>query len=155
MTAIKGVNSYVDVAEAEEYFAGRLYSESWDTSLEKDSALISATIAVDAEMRWFGHKTDEDQPLGQPRDGHIDIPDDISKATMEVALEMLSQQLMTFTEESVELKVLKSSSESMEFYETPGAVLSVFNSVAKGLLLRYGSSNFGSRTAISNVGVVR
>lgn len=90
-------NSYVAVAEADDYWATRIYKNTWDaaTTTDKQNALIFATRLLDTWVDWKGYITKEDQALRWPRydvytrDGWaIDsdvIPDDIKNATSELA----------------------------------------------------------------------
>ena len=67
-------NSYVTLAEADAYFATRLYATDF-TSLSDDDrsrALIMATERIDQEL-YYGVKTDGNQALKWPRTG-VPIP---------------------------------------------------------------------------------
>lgn len=65
---VVGENSYVDVAEADEYFAGRLDADAWEGSDTdtKAKALITATRRIDMQ-RLRGKKADPKQKLQFPR----------------------------------------------------------------------------------------
>lgn len=82
--------SYYTVDEANTYFADRLSSEPWDASTNENrrKALAMATAIID-RLSYIGEKTDEDQTNEFPRDGDEDIPEDISKASAEIALALL------------------------------------------------------------------
>lgn len=63
-----GINSYIDVPDADLYFDNRLYSDAWinATSDDKAKALIMATQRIDRQP-WKGIKVDSSQKLAFPR----------------------------------------------------------------------------------------
>ncbi len=63
-----GVDSYVDIAGADAYFAGRLYTDAWNTATpeQKEKALKQATRAID-RLPLIGRPVDLAQPLAFPR----------------------------------------------------------------------------------------
>jgi hypothetical protein len=101
MSLVVGTNSYIDVTNADLYFAERLHSVNWTgaETADKEKALIQATGMIDDLFDWPGTVTDEDQSLGWPRTGVYDcegrevdpdtIPDAIEKATCEQAIYLL------------------------------------------------------------------
>jgi len=93
-------NSYLTVAEADAYFAERLYSEAWGAASNenKEAALIMATGLLDSSYVWSGSATTPDQTLAWPRTGmklygqtiaSDVIPRLVKKATAEIALYLL------------------------------------------------------------------
>lgn len=104
MTAVKGTNSYVSLAEANTYFDTRLNSDLWtaaDANV-KASALVTATRMLD-EMPWIGTVVSDTQALAFPRvceyfdprlgqltylDG-TSVPDRINIATYELSYHLL------------------------------------------------------------------
>lgn len=88
-------NSYVTVAEADDYFADRAHAESWDDVENKESLLITSTSMLDWYMKWKGTKATDSQALDWPRldvsrpDGTVvdstTIPRDVKQATFELA----------------------------------------------------------------------
>lgn len=80
VTVTVGTNSYISVADADSYFADRLFTDSWDatTDDQKGQALIMATKAIDRQF-LKGRKagTDDEQPLAFPRCYPVD-PRDVS-----------------------------------------------------------------------------
>lgn len=82
-------NSYASISYANEYFASRLHTNSWDTAVVADrtKALAMATRSID-RLSLTG-----DKPTGQenhfPVDGATEIPDDIKIACCEEALSLL------------------------------------------------------------------
>lgn len=67
---IKGQNSYVDLAEAEDFFANRLDVAAWSeaSDSDKEKALTTATAMLDG-YEWVGQVVDPLQPLAFPRTG--------------------------------------------------------------------------------------
>mgnify|MGYP000249892344 CR=1 FL=1 len=60
-------NSYVSVAEADDYFAAHLDGNFWPTDTKsKQAALVMATNRIDSEV-FGGRRTDLDQSLQWPR----------------------------------------------------------------------------------------
>jgi len=88
--------SYIDAAEANDYFLTRLNSDAWfnepdgtsSTPDRKVQALETATRAIDL-LRYKGAKTDPDQLNQFPRNGETVIPVAIKLATAELALSFL------------------------------------------------------------------
>lgn len=68
MALSKGVNSYVEVEEADSYFEDRLDVAAWTEAPaeQKSRALVTATGILD-NLQWAGTATSEDQPLAHPR----------------------------------------------------------------------------------------
>lgn len=103
--------TYVEVSQAEDYFAGRLDSDSWDVASEQDKAkaLLKATRCIDC-LNFAGVRTADFlalqaqgcrarrqplapsnslQPLEFPRDGATVIPQEIYIACCEIAYALL------------------------------------------------------------------
>lgn len=104
-------NSYVTLSEATDYFDERLNTADWDGAEQDDQerALIMATRRLDQES-YEGVRDDvdhEDQALEWPRSGathpdghaydHDVIPPLIKRATYELALAMLGDDLLDDT----------------------------------------------------------
>lgn len=98
-------NSYISVADATSYFGERLNVSAWTNADADDKAraLITATHRLDQE-RFQGTRAIEDQSLEWPRYGAVDrdgwlldsdtIPTAIQRATCELALVLLSEDLL-------------------------------------------------------------
>lgn len=99
-------NSYVTKAEADAYVLGRLNASTWEDETDTDKlnrALVSATRRLDQE-EWQGRKVATTQALEWPRSGTSDqngnayatdaIPQPVKDATCELALAMLSEDLL-------------------------------------------------------------
>jgi len=96
-------NSYVDIAFADDFFLGRLYSELWIDANEakKEQALRTATRRLDME-KYYGDKAVDTQALAYPRVGYgyldgilIDgtIPKQIKEAQCELAIHLLETNM--------------------------------------------------------------
>jgi len=68
MALTVGTDSYISVADADTYFAGRLNTEAWDGAVAttKEKALKQATREIDRQV-FLGRKADSDQALEFPR----------------------------------------------------------------------------------------
>lgn len=104
-------NSYVTLDEANAYFAKRLNAGAWSEAGEQspptqEAALISATLRLDQES-FAGRKASPSQALEWPRVGvrgrdgwpvpTDSIPNDVKRAQMELALAMLTDDLLADT----------------------------------------------------------
>ena len=96
-------NSYVSLAEANDFFLGRLYSELWSNAddTKKEQALRTATRRLDME-KYYGNKTVNNQALLFPRYnlGYLDgilldniIPKQLKEAQCELAIHLLSTDM--------------------------------------------------------------
>jgi hypothetical protein len=79
--------TYVTLDQAEEYFSGRPNSDDWDTitDAERTKYLIAATECIE-RLNFLGTKTVDTQTLKFPRDGDIENPEWLIKATCECAI---------------------------------------------------------------------
>jgi hypothetical protein len=75
MALTKGVNSYVDLVEANAYFVDRLDVAAWESAsdADKSKALVTATSLLDS-LVWTGVAVSEIQPLAFPREGSFFDP---------------------------------------------------------------------------------
>ena len=106
MALVKGTNSYVDVAEANTYFADSVLNDGWidfDDS-QRSQALVTATSILD-DQPWVGVAAEATQPLAFPRMGtyydqrvgrtlrllntSTEAPDRVKEATYELANHIL------------------------------------------------------------------
>lgn len=104
MALIVGTNSYINLTNADTYFADRLNSDVWDsaTASNKEKALIQATKILDS-MTFIGTRSKSTQILKFPRlfpidftlDGFIidsaTVPQNILDAVCELAIYLLSE----------------------------------------------------------------
>ena len=84
------ITAYISVSAATDYFNQRLNTDAWDAASEIDceKALIMATDAID-RLNFVSAKTDENQEHQFPRNGDVDVPQDIQEACAELALRLL------------------------------------------------------------------
>jgi hypothetical protein len=121
MALIKGTNSYVEVAEAELYFANKPDVAAWTEASDtlKAQSLVTATSILD-ELNWIGTAVSEDQPLAFPRVGSywdprlgitksfddVDSPTRVLNATYELAYHVLNNDgLMDSTGGVIDIEV--------------------------------------------------
>ncbi len=84
------MTNYATEAEAQTYFDTRLHTEPWDDAGDPDrtAALTMATDIID-KLNYIGVKTDAAQVNQFPRGTDTVVPDDIKKASSEIALALL------------------------------------------------------------------
>lgn len=150
MALQKGINSFVTITEAESYFYDRLNQTSWDSATDEtvERALVTATGILD-DLDWGGTAIPTTSyPLSWPRDitywdtksGGYEtleddrttsdmgtIPEDIKKATYELALHLI-KNMSTIEDQSSgspRLKDLSVGSISLTF--DLGSGISNFN----------------------------
>lgn len=107
-------NSYVTVAEADEYFMSMFGRSLWAQTSDEDkkAALITASRNLDMYFDWFGLKTAQAQSLDWPRVGVLDksglvydfdvIPMAIKIATLELAFYVLSHGGLSFEDSLID-----------------------------------------------------
>lgn len=103
MTLTAGTDSYLNLAEADAYWAAR-GNPDWAAAAvaDKEKALREATQYLDGRFDWVGDHPGGGQALGWPRLGALDhegralagIPLKVGEATAELALEALSGRLL-------------------------------------------------------------
>lgn len=104
MALVKGVNSFVDLAEAELYFEDRLDAAAWTEGADsqKSQSLVTATAILDLR-EWTGIAVSDSQTLAFPRNGSYfdprlgkdislkgETPGRILTATFELAYHLLN-----------------------------------------------------------------
>lgn len=105
-------NSYVLVAEADDYFSASFNRTLWAGSSDKEALVISASRYLDSYMEWDGSKTDSAQSMEWPREETFDksgaaYPDDIIPmpvkfATFELAYYLLQNGGLSYESSVVE-----------------------------------------------------
>lgn len=87
---VVGINSYISIADADEYFAARLRSDAWHgaTEDEKAQALITATKQID-RIAFRGTKKSSSQVLAFPRYPNIEVPQRVKDAVCEEGFAIL------------------------------------------------------------------
>ncbi len=101
-------DGYLDVAEADAYFAKRLWASAWTgaTTADKEAAIKWATAILDRKS-WKGTVTDSAGALRWPRSGVFDldgdlldgdtIPQFLKDATAELAIHLITKDRTTDT----------------------------------------------------------
>lgn len=86
----KGLPTYGNVVDANDYFQFRLFVDAWTQAEMKDrkAALAQATRIIDS-LNYVGTKLDSDQFNMFPRTGMDEIPTDVIHACYEIALKLL------------------------------------------------------------------
>ena len=148
-------NSYVTLAEANDFFDGRLYTSVWDdaTDDDKNRSLVMATKRIEQET-FYGEREDTTTPqkLKFPRIGlsYLDgilldstIPDILKEAQYELAIHMLSVNMTlkgVSTDAYKSIKVgsievqpaIDSSDNASQSYSTlPPFVLSLLSDISR------------------------
>lgn len=134
MAITVGENSYVDIAEANEYFSGRLHAERWSETSEADKeiALRQATKEIDRQL-LKGRKATDTQELAFPRYPDEEVPETVKEACCEIALALLERgnsQRRKLQQEGVQSFSLGNMSESY----APGTGCGLISQEAKELL---------------------
>lgn len=152
MTAEIGVNSYVDVAEADAYFADTYDADKWTAEVNKDGALVSAAQQLDQMCEWFGYPSVDDQPLAFPRIPDADpVPQDIKDAQCQIALN-ISQTASTSTDSGDPLSEMKAGPVTMKWEVSAGAKSNPLSSdMIQGLLKNYGFCQGGGSTRMTPI----
>ena len=139
MALVLNTNSYVELADADDYFETRIDSANWfDASDEvKEQALVTATQLID-ENAWIGYAVSPSQALAWPRKNAVfldpklgleisiaedEIPARVKTAVYEQALhlvnneDLLLQQSQTF--ESISIGSISISDSNNDVTRTP------------------------------------
>lgn len=129
-----GENSYIDIEEADEYFAGRLHAESWAGAADgdKEKALKQATRQIDRQP-LKGRKAVTSQALAFPRYPDTEVPEAVKEACCEEALALLERgnnQRRKLQQEGVQSFTLGNMSETY----APGSGRGLLSQEAKELL---------------------
>lgn len=126
MALVVGTNSYINVADANTYFADLIHSGPWDaaTAETKAKALVSATKMLDRRY-WAGTKYSDAQALDWPRSGITDpdgnevaedtVPQFVLDATCELALALIEDATIQSSDDSGGIKSIKTGTVSVEF----------------------------------------
>ncbi len=82
--------AYVTTTEAEDYFAGRLYADTWHRAgtPTRGAALEMATRAID-RLTLKGRRADPEQTLAFPRHPEKEVPQAVKDACCEEALSLM------------------------------------------------------------------
>lgn len=84
------VTPYVDVAEAQVFFNGRLNTYAWDAASDPDrlKSLKEASSRID-RLRFQGTRLSESQEREFPRDFQTQVPEDVLQACCLISLALL------------------------------------------------------------------
>jgi len=142
-----GTDSYVTLAEAEDYFDGKLHTSEWDNAgkTTKEKALKEACRRIN-RLAFKGEKADETQLLAFPRKMPLfnrigvigfttdtGIPEEVKQAQCEEALALLERgnsQRRKLQQEGVQSFTLGNMSETY----APGAGKGLLSQEARELL---------------------
>lgn len=160
-TGLAASNSYVSVAEADDYFdIDRVFEATWDalTDDEKQDRLAWATRILDAKVTWKGVKYTAAQALAWPRSSTYDrhgyeidideIPQQLKDATCEMAKYLTTNDVTVGPGvdyvKSIQLDVL-----SIEYME--GTSQSSFPDMINAILKGIGYYNVPGLTAFGPI----
>lgn len=125
-------NSYITIAQANNYMEERLYTEAWYApAANREAALITATRLIEEQMLWLGERATTTQALDWPRSGltyangvpidPLSIPVQVQRATAYYALALLQDTSQTTTTVAAgTVKRQQIGDTSVEFFD-PGA----------------------------------
>lgn len=123
------------------YFSRKVRRSAWTTASDADklASLYEATGLID-RLNFKGDKTDDTQKLEFPRGGDTEVPDDIEKATYEVAYQLLNGLDPNLEADLANLSRNKLGSIETEYTNAnnqPYVTAGIFSSVAWGLIYPY------------------
>lgn len=116
-TAKTNANTYVSLADADQYHEDRLHNADWKSAVAdtKNAALLWATRLLDEEIAWDGSRVSKNQALRWPRIGMVDkdgfildsntIPALLVDATAELALHIITSDRTVFPEDTSGQKI--------------------------------------------------
>lgn len=95
--------AYLTVAQADAYHTPRPTADKWLDldDLEKSARLLAASDFVDTAFAFSGSKTSPTQSRQFPRNGDVDVPNEIMAAVCELAM---LDNLASMPERAVKLK---------------------------------------------------
>jgi hypothetical protein len=147
MALIKGLNSYVTVAESDSYFANRIDVAAWEVAsdVQKEQARVTATTILETVL-WCGVVVDDSQALAFPRNGYyfdprlgkqvslsdLGTPNRVLQACMETAYHLLNNDgLMDETGTVLDMQV---SGVSMTKIRNPSKMPGIARTLIQPLL---------------------
>jgi len=168
MALVLNTNSYVEIADADEYFETRIDSANWfDAEDEiKEQALVTATLMVD-DNSWIGSAVSSSQALAWPRKNvfyydnrmgtnitvaQSEIPTKVKVAVYEQALHLVNNedvlmgQSQTF--ESISIGSISLSDSNGDVTRIPKRPSEVLKSIKP--LVRRGTTGVGGSWWRSN-----
>lgn len=154
MALSKGVNSYVTVAEADDYFADRLDVAAWTAAdpTQKSQALVTATNVLE-ELPWTGTVMSASQSLAFPRSGYYfdprlgqhvtldnDTPTRVLQATKELAYHLLNNDGVL--DDSGVVRDLRVGTLELTTIRAPNLIPANVRRILKPLLQNAGSNSW-------------
>lgn len=121
--------SYVDVAEANEYFAERLESDAWTAAASvsgKQLASLKQATRMINQLNFVGRKAEDIQENEFPRDDETTIPREVKMATCEIAIALLRKVSLQTTSQTVGL-TSKSVGDASQSFADSTAGMSIFS----------------------------
>jgi len=148
-------NSYVTLAEANDYFLNHPYASTWSSADNREEALIYATILLDTMVTWFGITQTTTQALQWPRSNiegvnEDTIPIPVKYATHELALHLVSNSQL-FDEET--LRELEVGPINLKF--NVDDIIQVLPRLVLAFISVYGQARTGNAGAVQNVKLIR
>jgi hypothetical protein len=72
-------NSYVTMAEADDYFNSHIASQSWDSATNRKALLVHSSRNLDSFMTWYGDRLADEttQSMDWPRINVLNVDSDI------------------------------------------------------------------------------
>jgi hypothetical protein len=158
MALTQGVNCYVTLQEAKDYFTNRLDTDEWDniSDPDKEKSLMTATSLLDDNV-WIGVAVSSNQSLAWPRTGAVYVdprtglltqlsagvyPDRIKWAVYELAYHLLVNENLTDntaqTFERIKIGSIEIEDKITDFKPTPIVPLRIKKLIAP-LLVNGGS----------------
>lgn len=151
-------NSYVTVEEADAYFADRSGSANWETIVDKEARLITASRLLDWYLSFKGSKVSFSQSMQFPRYGMVSvsgneypstlIPNEVKFAVFELTLSSLSGD-RTMDNSLAGIEQVKAG--SLFIKATPAG----YNSTKASVIPEHIQKLLSDLVAQGNVGVVR
>lgn len=144
--------SYVTVANADTYHADHGAPAAWTaaTTATKQAALMAATVYMDYNFKWLGAICEDDQALGWPRDGVVDVegrevlsdivPQKVQDACSYLALQHLSTALDSTYARGDDIRRQKVGSLEIEYspYARPGTWMPYAKQIVADLIKNVG-----------------
>jgi hypothetical protein len=166
-------NSYVTVAEADDYFSTSFGRTSWSSTISdnKEIVLIESTRLLDLLVSWKGYVKSDTQALRWPRtyvpniDGPYNgvdtviesyisdsiVPKDVKNAVFELAYSLLSNG--GFQSSENELSKVQVGPVSIDFSETVKS--NGLPKIVRDMIARWGEYTVGSSNSVHTVGLLR
>lgn len=147
MALVVDQNTYVNEAEATEYFAARYGFDLWAGEANKEGALISAAQQLDQQCTWYGNKVDESQLMAFPRSPDANpTPQEVKDSQCEIAYAIVEAG-STSTDGGDAIKKVKAGSVEVEFKATSTGN-PIVNDLTSKLLSQFGMCSGGGGTKL-------